>query len=244
MSDTVESTSQAGNARRRLPRRTRPLVIEGTAQRVEERPLPKPRGISLHDRDVDAHSDMAEGFERRGYFGRRENGGDFLTANLVAEARRAQRGAKTRAGAGRTWSPTKIAMIAGAFLAGLFLLPSLMAFSVSPSAALGGDPRMLGNNIRALVIDDLKADVSQRGGDAVLSVSGIVRNESGLSVAVPPIEVVLTDETGHRVVRNVEIGRGQLRPGKTVGFDSSVIVPAGAGSELSVAILQNPKAAE
>ena len=51
---------------------------------------------------------------------------------------------------------------------------------------------------------------------------------------VPPLEVVLRNGDGGRVLRGVRVATNRLKPGETIGFASSVLVPPEAGETLAL----------
>ncbi|WP_346220030.1 hypothetical protein [Fulvimarina sp. MAC3] len=121
-------------------------------------------------------------------------------------------------------APLKIACIAGAVMAALFILPSLLDLAGGSAATRVSDTvsdTTLGNG---LDVSNVKAELLPRDGASILTLTGDVSNAAS-EQSVPPIEIVLTDGEGGRVVRRIEVTRSPLRSGEQLGFSSSVLLP-------------------
>ncbi|MER0238697.1 hypothetical protein [Fulvimarina sp. MAC8] len=225
MSDHAMKTP---NDRRRSERPRKPLVIEGHARRLDEaaprnrlsrsagyRPLGTPRWTEP------SQTLEGEAGKRTTFFGRRPEPevdlfrhGDAKPADDAPDEEIAP----------PSNAPLKIACIAGVVMAVLFILPNLFDLAggaVAARISTSARDASLGNG---LDVSNIKADLLAREGASVLTLTGEVSNAAS-DQTVPPIEIVLTDGEGGRVVRRIEVTRSALRTGERLGFSSSVLLP-------------------
>ena len=224
MSETVSEDLAMGVHTRRSKVARQPLVIDGSARRVAA-----PARSAL-ERSIPPREET----ESRPNFGRRTTTEEAQIFFEGAARRSPRKVAPTPAPVPPRIAPFKLAMIAGAVFAGLFLLPSLLAFAGRPNAAVL-DPVMTGSLASGpLAIENVEASFVARSGAPVLTLSGRIANKADREMPVPPLEVVLRNGDGGRVLRGVRVATNRLKPGETIGFASSVLVPPEAGETLAL----------
>lgn len=236
---TSEHLMKTPNDRRESERPQRPLVIEGHARRLNETAprnrLPGTTGYRHSGTPrwtAPSQTLHGEAGRRTAFFGRRPEPevdlfrhGKALPSEAVTNEQPLQ----------PSNAPLKIACIAGAVMAGLFILPNLLALAGGSAAARitqsVSDTR-LGDG---LDVSNIRAELLPRNGTSVLTLTGDVSNSAG-EQTVPPIEIVLTDGEGGRVVRRIEVTRSALQSGEQLGFSSSVILPDAMKGRLELSL--------
>ncbi|MDY8108517.1 hypothetical protein U0C82_05035 [Fulvimarina sp. 2208YS6-2-32] len=218
-------------------RRRKPLVIDGSARRLDEsrsrlgaQGAHGPAHFPAARRGPDAPSAFSPPSpnpsrpQSVSFFGRRaEPEVDLLRHG---EARTDQR---------RDWDrepapppsnmPIKIGMVAGLIVGALFILPGLFGLASGPQTPTIVAPASEVALGQGLGVSSITANLVDRDGASVLMLGATLSNASSRPAIVPPLDIVLTDAAGGRIVRRIEILRQSLDAGEIVGFSSSVIVP-------------------
>ncbi|MCK5934919.1 MAG: hypothetical protein KAG89_22520 [Fulvimarina manganoxydans] len=224
MSETVSEDLAMGVHTRRSKVARQPLVIDGSARRLDAPVRPASERRTLAREEMDA----------RANFGRRTATEEAEIFFGAAAKRSPRKTAPAPEPVPPRIAPFKLAMIAGAVFAGLFLLPSLFAFAGRPNAAVLDTVTTGSLAASPLAIENVEATFVERSGAPVLTLSGRIANTADHDMLVPLLEIVLQDDGGGRVLRGVEVTTSRLKPGETVGFASSVLVPPEAGDRLAL----------
>ncbi|RFC64311.1 hypothetical protein DYI37_08235 [Fulvimarina endophytica] len=132
--------------------------------------------------------------------------------------------------------PLAIALVAGVISAFLFVLPSVFGLT-GDAATRAREPLTIETGSGdGLTFGDLATEISARNGEPVLTVSGRVSNSSPDAVLAPPIEIVLSDPAGRRIVRRLDVARRAVGAGESLSFSSSVLLPAVAAQNFEVSL--------
>ncbi|MEC5292210.1 hypothetical protein VSX64_15855 [Aurantimonas sp. C2-6-R+9] len=225
-------------------------LIDGTAEVTTRRTLQKSAAeIEAARRGLTIEPDDAEPSPARAFFGQRGtrafrgetgfSGPRDLAPDLFSQAfapshfvspapsEAAERSILARARAMRF---RNAALVVSGFLIGLFAVPALLLSTPrSPIAAPLADSSLSG-----LLLRDIEANIAPRGDGAVLSVAGIVANETATAALLPPLRIVLTGPGGDLLTKPLRAGIERLAPGQSVRFVSTLAVPAGMAGDVSV----------
>lgn len=224
--------------RRRSGRSRRPLVIDGHSRRLDES---SPRNrifgsggfwhIGASHWSKSHHTLQGDIGRPTTFFGRRPEPEVDLFRHEDGRSRVEEDESDTPPPSSL---PLMIACIAGAAMAALFILPNLFDLASGSAAriSISESDASLGNGIG---VSNLKADLSAREGTSVLTLTGEVSNAAN-DQTVPPIEIVLTDGEGGRIVRRIEVTHDALRNGDSLGFSSSVLLPDAMRGRLELSL--------
>lgn len=121
----------------------------------------------------------------------------------------------------------------GRFATGCGVLFSLGIIGLWAGGFFGALERSTGTP-SGITLSDLTADIRSRGEVDVLSVEGLIRNNSTARAVVPPMQIALLGDDGVSRSKAFAAGIVELPPGQAVHFSSHVALPAGTGGDVSI----------
>lgn len=230
---------------RRAPRRV--ITIDGEAEIVGRQALPR-HASTL--RQIAHEPTASEAMPASGArpFGRRASGhghGSFPDAAaaerdllrqaflLSRHASRPAQEAPTRsslAARARRLSPGRAVLVVGGFLVGLLAAPVLLlSMPDSPVAA-----PYAATSASGLVLRNVDASVVPRGSGAVLSVAGVIANDTAGPLTVPTLRIALTDAGGITRSKPLNAQISALPAGQSVRFLSALAVAGDTAGDIRV----------
>ncbi|HXQ10237.1 MAG TPA: DUF3426 domain-containing protein [Caulobacteraceae bacterium] len=95
-------------------------------------------------------------------------------------------------------------------------------------------------NVVGLTIEDQRAQPALKGGHAVLSVSGSLRNVRNHPIAAPPLKISILNNGGRVLAVNIaDPGGALIPPGESRGFAVDVIDPPVGAADVEVTFAAN-----
>jgi predicted Zn finger-like uncharacterized protein len=95
-------------------------------------------------------------------------------------------------------------------------------------------------NVVGLTIEDQRAQPALKGGHAVLSVSGSLRNVRNHPIAAPPLKISILNNAGRVLAVNIaDPGGALIPPGESRGFAVDVVDPPVGAADVEVTFAAN-----
>jgi predicted Zn finger-like uncharacterized protein len=95
-------------------------------------------------------------------------------------------------------------------------------------------------NVVGLTIEDQRAQPALKGGHAVLSISGSLRNVRNHPIAAPPLKISILNDAGRVLAVNIaDPGGALIPPGESRGFAVDVVDPPAGAADVEVTFAAN-----